>query len=739
MGHKKGYLNVTILCFLIGIFILVGLCIREIVTVQIRNQDKSEMQDEKWFCEQQSQALKDASDYLTEQFRRFIYTGDERNMELYWEEAEILRNREKAVEALETVELTEEEWQLVIQAKQESYLLEEKETWAMRLLEEAKGVPTEEMPLPLQKVVLSGEEEQMSPAEKVRTALDFMEGSEYQDSKGRINGNLRLFENLLSGRKTEQVREAELRVNEALRRVVIFYILTAAAVLLMVALFYILILLPFVQYSKELEHISPEEDKDAILRPRGSSEMRTFADKFNDVYADWRRQQKKLEHMNAIDVLTGIANRATLDDYVRTLLGDAKKNIGLLMMDVDNFKTFNDSFGHLVGDQVLIQMGKCFDRIAVREGGIAGRLGGEEFIVVTPGVTPKRVELIASRLMEEVRGIRTEELGILDTRVQLTVSIGSTIWEAGREGDLNSLVHQADMALYQAKGQGKNQHVMFSENDVSFILMESDKQREKEIETDLYKALEMNEFVPFFQPKCLLETGEICGGEVLVRWNHSRKGYLYPEYFVPVLEKYGFITHIDFAVFEALCGCIREWMDEGLHLVPIACNFSRLNLGKGTLVKKLLAVTEKYGVPPSLIQVEVTESGIMEKDSIEKVKQEFEDLHRAGFTVAIDDFGTGYSSLGMLHELSADVLKVDKSFVQRDLRQKHNELLLNGIHYIAEVMKMETVVEGVETKEQAEVLRKLGYRVVQGYYFSKPVEQEKFREMLRHPSQHIKQ
>lgn len=729
MGHKKGYLNYIIIGILTGIFILVFFCTREIVTVRQRGQEKNALQEEKWFCEQQSRALKEASDYLTDQFRRYLYTGNEEEMEQYWEEAEQLQNREQVMEALRQVDLTEEEWSLINRARDESYLLEEKETWAMRLKAEAGGVPREMMPLPLQNVRLSEEEQQLPPAEKNRLALGFVEGDEYQDSKDRINESLKAFESLLNSRKTAEVREAELRVNEALRLVELYNLLTVASVACLVAVFYIFIIMPFMRYSKELEHVSSVEDK--ILSPCGSAEMRTFAKKFNDVYADLRRQQRKLEHMNAIDVLTSIANRATLDDYIRNLIDAGKTNIGLLMMDVDNFKSFNDSYGHLVGDQVLIQLGKCFDRIAVNEGGIAGRIGGEEFIVVIPSVNPEQMDDVAVKIMESVRNIQADDLGIPHARIQITVSVGSTIWKKGRAGDLNALIHQADMALYQAKGKGKNQHVMFSEFEAAFIMMENNMLRVREVESDLDQALELKEFVPFFQPKCRLDNGEICGAEVLVRWNHAQKGFLYPDYFVPVLEQDGFITRIDFVMFEELCKCIQSWQKEGITPIPIACNFSRLNLGKGTLVPRLIEITKEYHVAPSLIQVEVTESGIMEKESLDRIKQEFEELHRAGFTIAIDDFGTGYSSLGILHELSADVLKIDKSFVQRDLTLKSNELLLNGIHYIAQVMKMETVVEGVETEEQVSVLRRLGYQVVQGYYFSKPVEKEKFREMLK--------
>lgn len=729
MGKKNGRLHWIILSFLTIIFLIAGLSIRETTIVKFRIEHKVQVEKEKKHLEKQAGQLKEASDYLTEQFRRYIYTENEYYIQLYWTEANEARRRELAIEELNQVFIPEEEKRLIDQAMNESDSLMKKELWAMRIMEEGKGKSEKELLSCLKTVDIKKEDRELSPFQKKKKARNYAHSPSYDYSKTVINRNIESFRAKLGAREEQELQEASILVQEALKRVQFYNALAVFAVSLLAVVFYLFVILPFLQYYKELEKIGA--DTEEALRPRGTEEMRAFATMFNSIYLDWKKQKRKLEEINAIDILTGIANRATLDDYIGRLVQEGKANIGMLMMDVDNFKAFNDSYGHLVGDKVLIEMGNCFDRAAVKEGGIAGRLGGEEFIIIVSDVTQDRISKIAASVMDDISQIDPVELGILDRSMRLTISVGSTIWNKGQKGDLNSLIHQADMALYQAKGQGKNRHVIFSEEEDFFILLEHEKTRQKEVESDMYQALEEKEFVPFFQPKYDLETERICGAEALVRWNHHQKGCLYPDYFVPVLERDGFITKIDFAMFEEICRCIKEWTEKGVAVVPVACNFSRLNLGKGTLVPELLKITEAYGVPKDLIQVEITESGLMEEDNAEILEREFAQLREAGFTIAIDDFGTGYSSLGMLHELSADVLKIDKSFLHRDLTLRSNELLIKGILYIAQVMKMETVVEGVETKEQAELLKKLGCRVVQGYYFSKPVEKEEFEKMIK--------
>lgn len=729
MKQRRGRLHYIIFGSMVLIFLLMALCIDGLWDAGARIKEKNLYEVSEDICREQSDALKDASDYLTEQFRSFIFTADERHLRLYWEEALETRRRETAMGILEQADLTEEETGLVKAARAESYRLQEREAWAMRLMEESKGVPEEEMIPQLRAVSLTAEEAGMTPENKRNTAQSFMFSPEYESSKDIINGSLRKFQSMLSERKERDVEAASQKVRGALGRVQLYNILSVSIIFLLIFLFYYYVVMPFLRYSEELEHIDPNAEE--ALKPGGFREMRTLGTTFNSIYSDLRQEKKKLERLSSLDCLTEIANRGTLDDYVGDLIRKNEANIGFLMMDIDNFKSFNDGFGHLIGDQVLIRMGQCFKRIAAGRGGIAGRLGGEEFIIVVSDVTKSDIESMASEIMDAVMNIDTKELGIAEDGIRITVSVGSTIWPKGRDGDINALINQADMALYQAKERGKNQHVMFSEREKLFVRMEEEKLRRREVEASMYKALEQNEFIPFFQPKYDLETGKICGAEALVRWENEKNEYLYPDYFVPILEKDGFITRIDFAMFERICACISEWKREGIGVVPVACNFSRLNFGKETLVTELKRITEKYDVPPSLIQVELTEGGLLEKEDMEKVEREFEELHKAGFAIAIDDFGTGYSSLGMLHEFSVDILKVDKSFVHRDLSLRANELLLNGILYIAQVMNLDTVVEGVETKEQAELLRRLGYRVVQGFYFSKPVEKDKFEEMLK--------
>ena len=729
MRQKKGVLHYVTLGFLIVIFLIVAICIRKTGEVQQHFAETNSFEAREDFCKRQSDIIRETSDLLTEQCKGYIYLEKRVYIDEYWREISDTKSIEKAVKNLQDFDLKTSELLAAENAKQESDNLIKLEAWAMRMVAEANGIPETDMPPILQSVTLRDEEQRLSANAKKQIAREYMLSPEYGQSKNLIDGYLKKFIEQISESRHTSVEATAQKIQDALYRIQFYNILLVLIVSLEVILFYFKVIMPFLRYSRDIQKL--DSNNGLVLKPCGFREMKLFANIFNHTYTDLLCKQKKLEQISTTDILTGIANRAALEDYVKTLLKDGKKNIGLLMMDVDNFKLFNDGFGHLVGDQVLIQMGSCFAKIASEHGGIAGRLGGEEFIIVVPDATVDLLERMAANIMDASIKINVKDLGMPEACIRVTVSVGSTIWPRGRMGDIKSMIRQADMALYQAKGRGKNQHVMYSEEEALFKRLESEKTRQIEVESDVYRALEKEEFIPFFQPKYDLKTGRICGAEALVRWDHRDKGYLYPDYFVPVFEKDGFITKIDFVMFENICSCIREWQEKNLPLVPIACNFSRLNFGKKTIVKELKAITEQYGVSPSLIQVELTENSLLEKEAIVKMQEELKELHMAGFSIAIDDFGTGYSSLGMLHELPADVLKVDKSFLHRDLRLEANELFLKGILYIAQIMKMDTIVEGVETKDQVNLLKKIGFRYVQGFYFSKPVKKTEFETMMK--------
>lgn len=729
MRQKKGALHYVTIVFLIVIFLIVAICIGKTGEVQRHIAETNSFGAYEDFCKRQSDIIRDTSEYLTEQSKGYVFLEDKEYLDRYQKEIEEVKCRERALNQLSKFGLTTEELIPAEDAKRDSDYLAERETWAMRMVAEANGMKEADMPLFMQRVSLSDEERQMPGFLKKKTAQNYMIGLEYGKWKTLIDESLRKFVDQVMEKGDINAAESDLKIKDALYKIQFYNILLVVIVSLEVILFYAKVIVPFLRYSRELEKLNP--DSGLVLDPCGFREMKLFANIFNHTYTDLLCKQKKLELLSTTDILTGIANRAALEDYVKAIIDEGEADIGFLMMDVDNFKLFNDGYGHLVGDQVLIQMASCFQKIASAQGGIAGRLGGEEFIIAVPNAKVDEIESMAASILDATLKIDIKELGIAEGGIRVTVSVGSTIWLKGKRGDLKSMIRQADMALYQAKSRGKNQHVMYSEEEALYKRLESEKIRQLEVESDVHRALEEEEFIPFFQPKYDMETGRICGAEALVRWAHIDKGFLYPDYFVPVLEKDGFITKIDFAMFEKICACIREWQDKNLPLVPIACNFSRLNFGKRTIVKELIAITERYGVSPSLIQVELTENSLLEKEAIVKMREELEELHTAGFSIAIDDFGTGYSSLGMLHELPADVLKVDKSFLHRDLTLKANELLLKGILYIAEIMKLQTIVEGVETKEQVDLLKGLGFRYVQGFYFSKPIKKTEYETIMK--------
>lgn len=729
MRQKKGTLHYITIGFMVLILVIVSVSILKLWSVETRIGEKNEFEVSHGFYKAQSDILHDACDYLTDQSRSFVYSEDEVYLLDYCREVEETRRRENAIQELELRNLPQEDMRLIYLAKENSEELMLLEKKAMRLVEEARGTSPADMPVLLRDVTLSEAEQSMSPEQKRDMGRSLMLSPEYRDIRNSIGENLRTFQAQMQQQRDNITDSATKAAKQALYEVQILNILLVILVLSEVVIFYINVVIPFLRYSRELSRIDTENGK--VLTPTGFKEMRKFANMFNSVYSDLLEEKKKLETLSSTDCLTGIDNRAALDGRIAGLLEKREQNIGLLMIDIDNFKLFNDGFGHLLGDQVLIEMGRCFERAALKEGGTAGRLGGEEFVIVVPDATVSQLEDLASGILDGAMNIHAHVPALGIDGIRTTVSIGSTIWPKGRPGDVKSIIRQADVALYQAKGRGKNQHIMFSEEEALYDRLERETQRQIEVESDLFRALEKEEFIPFFQPKYELDTGMICGAEALVRWEHREKGFLYPDYFVPVLEKDGFITKIDFVMFEKICASIKEWEKQGLPAIPVSCNFSRLNFGKQTIVRKLSEITEKYGISPSRIQVELTENSLIERDAIISMEEELAQLREVGFAIAIDDFGTGYSSLAMLNELTVDVLKVDKSFLHRDLNLKENQLLLSGILFIADTMHLKTVVEGVETAEQAELLRLLGYKVAQGFYFSRPVTKREFEKLLR--------
>lgn len=689
-------------------------------------QKQQEIEKNRRLCEAESRALMDASDYLTSEVWRFIATGEAEYMDNYWDEVNTRQSREKSLIELESLQLTPEESQLVYTAKEQSDYLVGKEAWAMRLIADSLGMDPSTLPPQVAAVKLDSSLQQMDAFQKMELANSYIFGDDYRKVKENITGSLADFRATLSQRISDELSASLETAHKAIRAAQLHTIFVLTLLVASILLFYQLVLFPFRRYSISMKNIGRCAKNPLV--PSGSKEMRAFGQNFNEIFNKLQEQNVKLKEINGRDILTNLPNRAALNRYLQKEISLGKGTLGILMLDVDSLRTFNDLYGHVTGDQILIKLSAVLSNSIPGEQGMVSRLGGEEFLIVLPDTSPDKVDAAAGRILSGVQRLNAEHHIIPQVNTHLTVSIGSILWDRSVSRTPKDLIQKADLALCQAKKNGKNQHMMFFENDYQFIMLENNHIHDSEIEAEMYEALDRGEFIPYFQPQYNLHTGALAGAEALIRWNHPEKGLLYPDYFIPLFERNGFIEKTDLYIFETVCRLLRSWLDNGKPVVPIACNFSRVHLGKGGLAHKLKALADRYQIPPALLEIEITESALMENSEFHM--EQIRNLRAAGFPVAIDDFGVGYSSLGLIQDLSADILKIDKSFLQRDMADKKNVMILQGVISIAKTLNLKTLCEGVETGEQEALLKQLGCEMSQGYYYSRPEEVAKLEALL---------
>lgn len=441
-----------------------------------------------------------------------------------------------------------------------------------------------------------------------------------------------------------------------------------------------------------------------------------FVAVFHDI-TEMKRKEELIEHQAYHDALTGLPNRLLLKDRLSHCIKRAQRSGGMsavLFIDLDNFKVINDSLGHAVGDQVLLEVSQRFRKV-VRESDTVARLGGDEFVVLMEEVVDEEDAIqLAERL------IRTMTRPVVLEGVELFSSPSIGIAVHPRDGDqAGELIKNADIAMYRAKEQGRNQYNLFNASMTAYA------QRRLELERDLRHALTEKEFFLCYQPKVSVDTGKVVGMEALVRW---RKGdeIISPLEFIPLAEKTGLISQLGQLVMDtALAQCADILVAQNLVL---SVNLSPRQFQEPGLVKTLESTLERHGVMPKRLDVEVTETSLM--DDVEDAILKLKCIHTMGVSISVDDFGTGYSSLSYIKKLPVNTLKIDKSFVDGLGMDQGDESIIKTIIQLARNFDMTVVAEGVETKDQLDIITQLGCDVIQGYYYSKPLEMREFREYV---------
>ena len=432
------------------------------------------------------------------------------------------------------------------------------------------------------------------------------------------------------------------------------------------------------------------------------------------------RQQEELAFMATHDALTGLPNRTLIVDRLEQMLLRARRSktpVAALFIDIDNFKSINDTLGHSAGDELLRAVAARLDGI-VRDVDALGRLGGDEFVVIASDLTlDVGPELIAERLLDALR--EPVKLGDERTSVTVTASIGIA---TGDRTSAAELLRDADIAMYRAKWGGRNRHVIFEGGMADAV------QSRMELEMDLRVALEQGEFFLAFQPTVNLQDMSPTGLEALIRWNSPTRGIVQPDDFIPLLEETGLITDIGRWVLAGACAQAAKWRDAG-YPVGIAVNVSARQLDTDEIVADVQDALSESGLEPSALTLEITETTLMRdaKDTVRRLTS----IKALGVRLAIDDFGTGYSSLAHLRQFPVDALKIDRSFITGLGNNLEGETLIHTLVQLGKALSIETIAEGIEQPDELSLLQDENCDGGQGFLFARPLDIEATEAFLK--------
>ncbi len=457
----------------------------------------------------------------------------------------------------------------------------------------------------------------------------------------------------------------------------------------------------------------------------GAGHAYRMAGSQNDIHES-KLVEEQLVHNAFYDTLTGLPNRALFMNLLERALARAKRHsdylFAVLFLDLDSFKTVNDSLGHLAGDRLLVGVAQRLQECLRTNDSIA-RLGGDEFIILLDGI---REEGDAMRVAERIeRDLDAPfQLGEQDGQeVRVSASIGIAL-SASQYDQPAHLVRDADTALYRAKEQGRARYEMFDQ------AMHTKVVARLQLENELRRAIERHEFVVHYQPIIALNSGRIVGFEALARWQSPERGLVPPIDFIPIAEDNGLIVPIDRGVLLSACLQMREWQQSYPREEPlsISVNLSTKHFSQPGLIDQIGKSIEQTGVAAHSLKLEITESAIMQHP--ETVPATLHQLRELKTQISMDDFGTGYSSLSYLHRFPLDTLKIDRSFINRLGEPGESGEIVRTIIALAHSLKMDVVAEGVETAEQAAQLNEMGCEYGQGYFFSRPVPVEAAEALL---------
>jgi diguanylate cyclase (GGDEF)-like protein/PAS domain S-box-containing protein len=446
---------------------------------------------------------------------------------------------------------------------------------------------------------------------------------------------------------------------------------------------------------------------------------------FRDI-SNRKKSEQEIHHLAFYDSLTQLPNRRLLMDRLQQAMAVSARNGwhgALLFLDLDNFKTINDTQGHAVGDQLLIEAARRL-QACLREGDSVARLGGDEFVVVLEDLSGDAEEAAnqAEDVAQKVQAVLNEPYMLQEQECMSPVSIGISLFR-GHHENADDVLTQADVAMYQAKVSGRNSIRFFDPQMQRALEIRAD------LEADLRHALERGQFQLHYQ----LQVDNLrrpLGAEVLLRWNHPKRGFVSPKEFIPLAEETGLIVPIGLFVLEQACKQLQGWQNDSITRgMVLSVNVSAKQLRQPDFVFQVQRVLQESGAKPSLLKLELTESTVL--DNVEYTINKMRELRLLGLSFSLDDFGTGYSSLQYLKQLPLDQIKIDQSFVRDIVSDINDAAIVQTIIAMTTALGLGVIAEGVETIEQYQFLDQHGCHSFQGYLFGKPLPIEQFEELLR--------
>jgi len=425
--------------------------------------------------------------------------------------------------------------------------------------------------------------------------------------------------------------------------------------------------------------------------------------------------KNKNEHLY-IDGLTSGSNKNSFKLKAEIIIKNAINQYAFLVLDLNKFNLINNIFGYAQGDLLLSHIDNVLLN-HIKKDEIFARISGDKFYILLEYVAKDNLKSRLDKITEDILEFKFAN----NKHFNLVVCTGVYVIK-NTDIAIETISDRACLAANIIKGSHTSAHYFYTD-DIHSKIME-----ENEIENEMHEALENRDFKVFLQPKYDFKTEKLSGAEALIRWQHPIKGIIQPNTFIPIFEKNGFITKIDMYVFEEICKKQKEWEAEGRDPIIISVNQSRLHLNDPAYIETLKSIILKYDIKPCIIELELTESAFFCNMNI--IFDVTRRLHNIGFRISIDDFGSGYSSLNMLKDIFIDVVKLDSEFFEIPINTVRSEKIIKGIITMAKDIGIETVAEGVETKEQAEFLREIGCDMAQGFYYAKPMPISEFEALL---------